>query len=380
MPDAPVVIVGGGASGLSAAAALQERGIDSVVLEQDAAIGGTWVRRYDRLHLHTVRQFSGLAHWPIPPRYPTYLARDQVVTYLREYAAHFQLDVKTGVTVDAVLPTAAGDGWAIATKSDTWRARVCVIATGQYRDPITPAWPGRGTFTGRFLHSSEYRNATPFAGLRVLVVGAGNSGAEIATDLADGGAALVAVSVRTPPPIVPRDPFGVPVQRTSLLLSHLPAFFANRMGRTTSRLALGDLSRYGLSQRDFAPYTTKRVPLIDVGFVEALKRNRLSLRPALERVTTSGAVFTDGRAEAFDAIVAATGFTTGLSSLLRIDGVIDEHDEPLAASGDPTSLPGLYFVGYVHSLRGHLFEANLLSRRLAKSVQKYLHVSKESHR
>jgi putative flavoprotein involved in K+ transport len=152
------------------------------------------------------------------------------------------------------------------------------------------------------------------------------------------------------------------------------------MGRTTSRLALGDLSRYGLSQRGFAPYTTKRVPLIDVGFVDALKRERVSLRPALDRVTMAGAVFAGGREEAFDAIVAATGFTTGLSSLLRIDGVLDDHGEPLAASGESTSRPGLYFVGYVHSLRGHLFEANLASRRLATRVEGYLRDSGESAR
>ena len=83
MPDSTVVIVGGGAAGLSAAAALGQRGIDSVVLEQDAGIGGTWARRYDRLHLHTVRRFSGLAHYPIPTRYSQYLSRDEVVAYLQ---------------------------------------------------------------------------------------------------------------------------------------------------------------------------------------------------------------------------------------------------------------------------------------------------------
>ena len=99
MPESTVIVVGGGASGLSAAAALSRRGIDAVVLEQDAELGGTWARRYDRLHLHTVRRFSGLAHFPIPSRYPTYLSRDDVVAYLNEYARHFGLRIVTGTTV-----------------------------------------------------------------------------------------------------------------------------------------------------------------------------------------------------------------------------------------------------------------------------------------
>src|SRR5689334_13338606 len=111
MPDASVVIVGGGASGLSAAGALKQKGIDSVVLEQDPQIGGSWSRRYDRLHLHTVRGFSGLAHFGIPRRYPKYLSRDQFVTYLREYVDHFGLQVITRATVTAISSPSASSPW-----------------------------------------------------------------------------------------------------------------------------------------------------------------------------------------------------------------------------------------------------------------------------
>jgi putative flavoprotein involved in K+ transport len=102
VPEFTVVVVGGGASGLSAAGALARRGIDAVVLEGDAELGGTWARRYDRLHLHTVRRFSGLAHFPIPRRYPTYLSRDDFVAYLNEYARHFELRVVTGANVQRI--------------------------------------------------------------------------------------------------------------------------------------------------------------------------------------------------------------------------------------------------------------------------------------
>jgi putative flavoprotein involved in K+ transport len=374
VPQSTVIIVGGGASGLSTAAALTRRGVDAVVLEQDTQLGGTWARRYDRLHLHTVRRFSGLAHFPIPNHYSTYLSRDEFVAYLGEYARHFALRVVTGVTVRGIRSRdATSQRWTVETSEDeAWQARVVVVATGQYRLPILPAWPGRESYRGRLSHSASYANATPYRGDRVLVVGAGNSGAEIATDLSDHGAASVAMSIRTAPPIVPRDPFGLPVQRTSMLLSVLPSAIANRLGWATSRLVLGDVTRYGMPEGEFAPYSTRRVPLIDVGFVDALKQGRVTVRPALARLTPTGAVFEDGTSESFDAIIAATGFRTGLESLVDGTGVLDEHGEPLGVSGERTTRPGLYFVGFTHSLRGHLFEANRASRRLARNIQRYL--------
>lgn len=376
MPQAAVVIVGAGAAGLSAAGALQQRGIDSVLLEQDAGIGGTWARRYDRLHLHTVRALSGLAHYPIPRHHPTYLARDDYVAYLNEYASHFGLRVITDCTVDTIRTEPQTPlRWQVSGVQEHWQARVVVVATGQYRVPRTPMLPGRETYRGEFTHSVGYRNASSYVGKRVLVVGAGNSGAEIATDLAEHGAGFVAISIRTPPPIVPRDPFGSPVQRTSMLLSLLPPPIADRIGKMTARLVLGDLSRYGLPHVEWGPYSTGRVPVIDVGFVNALKREWVEIRPALVRLTATQAVYADGRMESFDAIIAATGFETGLDSLLGTSMALNDAGEPLIRSGEPTDSPGLFFIGYTHSLRGHLFEANLASRRLAVHVARYLEQS-----
>lgn len=373
MADASVIVVGAGASGLSAAAALKQQGIDSIVLEQDAHIGGTWARRYDRLHLHTVRGFSGLAHFGIPRRYPAYLSRDEFVTYLREYAQHFGLNVVTGCEATVIWSEPSKSRWKVATSDGrTWKTRALVIATGQYRKPITPQWPGVESYRGALSHSVTYSNAKPFVGKRVLVVGAGNSGAEIATDIAENGGKFVAISIRTPPMIVPRDPFGMPVQRTGILLSLLPPAVADRLGRLTARLTLGDLTKFKIPRPSWGPYSAKRIPLIDVGFVSAVKRGLVQIRPALESLTPTGAVFSDGAAEPFDAIVAAIGFETGLESLIEGDAVLNDSGEPIAAAGEPTAQPGLYFIGFVHSLRGHLFEANRASRRLARNVARYL--------
>ncbi len=373
MPESTVVIVGGGASGLSAAGALQRRGIKAVILEEDKELGGTWARRYDRLHLHTVRGFSGLAHFSIPRRYSKYLSREEFVSYLAEYAQHFDLRVETACPVRKVrLESDRPVSWTAVTARGDWHCRVIVIATGQYRVPVVPDWNGREMYRGELVHSSSYRSALPYRGKRVLVVGAGNSGTEIAADLAEQGAAHVALSIRTPPPIVPRDPFGMPVQRTGILLSFLPSAVADRLARITSRLVLGDLTRHGLRTPDWMPYSARRVPVIDVGFVSALKQRRVQIRPALARLTDTAAVFDDDSAEPFDAIIAATGFSTGLEELLEAEGVLDEFSEPVDPSGQPTARPGMFFMGYIHSLRGHLFEANIASRRLARNVERYL--------
>src|SRR5437868_6981787 len=197
MPDASVIVVGGGAAGFSAAGALKHRGIDSVVLEQDPQIGGTWARRYDRLHLHTVRGFSGLAHFGIPRRYPKYLSRDEFVAYLREYADHFDLKVATRAEATRIAFDQRTSQWTMSTADGrTWRSRAVVIATGQYRRPMEPQWPGTAEFRGHLAHSVGYSSAKPFVGKRVLVVGAGNSAAEIAADIAENGGKFVAISIR----------------------------------------------------------------------------------------------------------------------------------------------------------------------------------------
>jgi putative flavoprotein involved in K+ transport len=370
---AQILIVGGGAAGLSAAGALKKMGLASTVLEQDAAIGGTWARRYDRLHLHTIRQLSGLAHLPMPRRYPRYVARDQFVRYLQHYAKDMGLHVITGCEVRRVTPLddGAGVSWQLETSQGVWQSEVVVVATGQYRVPLLPSWPGEETFTGELIHSSEYRNGRAWRGRRALVIGVGNSGAEIATDLAEAGAS-VAISIRTPPFMTRRDTFGLPVQLISFVMSRLPPRAADKVARRVMRLAFGDMSRYGIMSPGYSPYQDQRVPLIDVGFAAAVMQGRVEVRPAVSGFSPTGVKFSNGQEEAFDLVVAATGFSSGLERLLPMPDLLDKDSYPCFPSGEPTSRPGLYFIGFTHSLRGHLFEANRGSRRLAKHIARYL--------
>jgi cation diffusion facilitator CzcD-associated flavoprotein CzcO len=372
-----VLIVGGGAAGLSSAGALKKIGLASTVLEQDMAIGGTWARRYDRLHLHTIRQLSALAHLPMPRRYPRYVARDQFVRYLQNYARRLGPNVITGCEVKRVTPLDGADGatgpfWQVETNRGAWQSNVVVLATGQYRVPLLPSWPGRESFTGRLIHSIDYRNGQAWTGKRALVIGVGNSGAEIATDLADAGASFVAISIRTPPFLTRRQTYGLPVQLLGFPMSLLPPRTADKVALGVMHLAFGDMSRYGINAPGYSPYQDQRVPLIDVGFAAAVKQGRIAIRPDVVDLTPTGAIFSNSQEEAFDLAVAATGFRSGLEDLLPMLDLLDENGYPRFPSGEPTSQPGLYFIGFTHSLRGHLFEANRGSRRLAKNIATYL--------
>ena len=251
----PVVVVGAGPAGLAAAGALAHRGIPAVVVERTHSIGERWRSRYDRLHLHTTRRFSGLPYAAIPRTYGRWVAKDDFAAYLEAFAARYRLDVRLGVAVRRISQDDAG--WSVEADDGAWHAPAVVVATGRYGDPLLPAWPGRDEFAGRLLHAAEFTSGETLAGLRVLVVGLGNSGAEIAAELTEH-AGSVAVAVRTPPPIARRQMAGVPLQLLGILLSPLPAGPVDRAGALLRKLTVGDLRPYGLGDAEWGPFAARR--------------------------------------------------------------------------------------------------------------------------
>ena len=297
MPDdVPVIFVGAGPAGLSTAGALARLGIRATVLERDAEVSARWAERYDRLRLHTIKRFSGLAHHPLPRGLPRYVAKDEFARYLRDYAARLGLDVRLDTDVSRIRRD--GDGWAVEAPAAAFRAPIVVIATGKYDAPVVPEWPGRETFHGSLVHSSAYRSGADYAGQDVLVAGFGNTGAEIAADLVESGANRVAVSVRTSPPIARRDVVGIPIQLLGMAASVLPPRAADRIASALRRVTIGDLSRYGLGPAEWGPFTARRPPIIDVGFLRQLRARRVEILPAVERLTEREVVFADGRRRA----------------------------------------------------------------------------------
>lgn len=369
MESRDVVIVGAGAAGLATAALLRRAGRESLVLEAGPEPGAAWRARYDRLHLHTPRLLSGLPNRRIPRRYGRWVARDDLIAYLGEYARAERIDMRTDATVARIDPD--GDGWILSLADGRIRADTVIVATGYNGAPRIPDWPGRDGFAGELVHSVDYRNPAPYRGRDVLVVGAGNSGAEIATDVAEGGAARTRLSVRTPPQIVRRSTAGVPAQLIGMAIRYLPPDWVDPISKTQRKLSIPDLSQQGLPRpRDgvrTAFLATGTTPILDVGIVSAVRRGAVEIVAAVEGFDGAAVLLADGSRIEPDAVIAATGFGAGLDALVGHLGVLDPHGLPLKTDGEP-ALPGLWFVGFRPTLGGQLRDGSIAARQVAAAV------------
>jgi cation diffusion facilitator CzcD-associated flavoprotein CzcO len=373
MVDADTIVVGAGPAGLACAATMSQLGLKVAILEKSAIVASVWRRHYDRLHLHTDRGHSGLPGMAMPRTYPRYPSRAQVVDYLESYAAHFDLHPIFNSAVRAVHRD--GSTWRVDTEQRSFVAPMVVIATGWADFPYLPTWPGSDAYTGSVIHSTGYNNPAAYTGKRVLVVGFGNSGGEIALDLAQANVD-VTLSVRGPVQILPRELLGLPILTWAIAEARLPARVADFINAPAIRLAVGSVKHLGLKIASKGPRRMieedRRIPLLDVGTLARIRDGTIKVRGGIDRFTSDGVIFSDTPAETFDSIILATGFRPDLRRLLpEAKGVFDRHGMPLA-TGRATLEPGLFFCGLIASPTGQLREIGIEAQSIARLANAYL--------
>ena len=375
-----VAIIGAGTSGVSAAVALADRGVKPLLVDRADQVGSSWRSRYDRLRLNTGRQFSHLPNRPYPSGTPTFPTRDQVIDHIERHANEDGIELCLGCTAER-LDRADGH-WRLTTSTGEVEASQVVVATGFDHEPFIPDWPGRDEWPGGLMHSSQYRNPLPYNGKRILVVGPGSSGMEIAYDLATGGAAKVWLAVRTPPNIMLRQgPGGIPGDFIATPLYHAPVRIADAIARFSRRMGIGDLHEFGLpvpAEGIFARSSRLGVApaILDKDVIAAIRDKSIEIVRGVEALDAAGVALADGTRINPDAMVCATGFRRGLSQLVGHLGVLDERGWP-KTTGELPAADGLRFIGFVPRPSQIGFAAKQ-ARRAAKAIAQELRRSEQS--
>ena len=379
--EARVCIIGAGSSGIAACQVLAERGIDFDCYETGSTVGGNWrylndngmSSAYKSLHINTSRQIMEYQAFPMTDEYPTYPNHEQIAHYFDSYVDHFgfrdRIQFKTEVTH---VEPATGGGYDVTThkrgarKTTTQHYQSVLVANGHHWDARwpEPAFPGADTFTGKQLHSHDYKTFHGCEGKRVLVLGIGNSACDIAVETQKVSSRTF-LAMRRGAHVLPKYIFGIPTDHlTTSPIARLPWWPARRtMMAVTMFLARGKVTKYGLPKPDHR--IAEAHPTISDDLLTRLGHGDITVKPNIDRIDADKVYFADGSAEQIDVIVYCTGYKITFpfldqSVIASVDNEISLYHRVV----DPDH-PGLYFIGLVQPLGAIMPLAEAQSRWVA---------------
>lgn len=366
-----ICVIGAGCSGLTSIKNLVEAGLTDVVCyEKNDQVGGNWIYTAgeshssvcETTHIISSKKLSEFLDFPMPEHYPDYPSHRQVLAYFQAYAEHFELEeyIRFNTAVKKVEKQ-EGEKWAVTLDSgETEVFDHLLVANGHHSVPRLPDFPG--DFSGEVIHSHNYKTNEPFAGKRVLVVGAGNSGCDCAVEISRV-AGHVGISMRRPYYIIPKFMMGRPTDTYNDLLIKIPKFIRSGLLNLSLRLQVGKYEQYGMETPDY-PITGCH-PTLNSELLYRIRHGRVHPRKGIGRIEGSTVFFEDGKKEDYDVIIAATGYKIAFPFFEK-DFINYENADrvPLYLRMFHPDHPTLYFIGLFQP-QGCIWPLSDLQARLA---------------
>jgi cation diffusion facilitator CzcD-associated flavoprotein CzcO len=368
--DNTALIVGAGPAGLSAAAALKKHGVGFELHERHSGVGGLWdidnpgSPMYRSAHFISSKYLSHLVDLKMPAEYPDYPSNRQLLAYIRSFARQNALEDRITFNSEVVRAEQIAGGWRVTFGNGEEKAyRWLLTAVGTNWHPHVAEF--EGTFNGRLIHSRDYHSADELTGKRVLVVGAGNSGCDIACDAARS-AGKTLISMRRGYHFIPKHVFGMPADVFAAQPPHLPAWLAQRVFTLILRVLLGDLTKLGLPKPDHRLLETH--PLLNDQLIHHLRHGDIAVKGDIQRFEGDDVVFKDGSRETVDVVILATGYQWLLpfldKTVLTWEGNRPALKLCFAAPNDPS----LFCLGFLET-NGGIFKyftdiADLVARSI----------------
>lgn len=349
-----IAIIGAGCSGLTAIKNLLEVGLENIVCyEQSDHIGGNWAYTATPGHssvnhmTHTIssKRLSQFNDFPMPEDYPDYPNHKQVLAYFQTYALHFGLEkfIRFNVTV-LHAQKIADERWRLSLSDGSHSEfDFLIVANGHLSVPRHPEW--RHSFSGRYIHTHDFKTSEGLQTQRVLIVGAGNSGCDSAVE-ACHSASQVDISMRSPQYIIPKFIMGKPTDSFATTMRRLPQAIQNWLQKLTLRLQIGRYQDYGLPEPEFSP--TRAHPTLNSEIFDKIRHGKIHPRPGIQHIIDQTVHFLDGSSATYDVIIAATGYIIHFPFFS--DDFLHWRDAahiPLYLRIFHPSHPSLFFVGLI---------------------------------
>ncbi len=364
------LVIGAGPSGISAAYYLEQAGISYRVVDRADKVASTWSSLYPSLRLNTAGFVSNLPGQPIPLKQGIYPLGSDFYRYVVDYVSRRPFKIELSVNVTRVAPE--GDGWLVKSTRGTEHYRFVIIATGRFGNPYLPDIPGMSSFTGRCLHANDYHAAEPFRGQRVLVVGNGPSGGDIAVELTEVTRHPVLLAICSDIVFVRPYPYGLPNAAWILLAGVLPKAWRKRFLTRVLYHPYHDLHDLDLP---IAPNRQDRVgtsaPVRGHELVDAIRAGKVKAVTGLARLEGRCAVLDDGSSDEVDSVIFCTGYRPVLD-YLDIDYQTDRDGWPQRSDAHGTEIAGysgLFLVGRYYRGLGPLYNIRREARVTADVIR-----------